>query len=338
MELVFLKPYNLWLFLVVALLIFLLRFYRHRKFISVTTLGITRAIIKRSSIVRTLPEIMLGISVILLLIAAMDPVLPMAQQEVESQGLDIVIVMDLSESMQEVMDRENLPQDSFPDQGEMMMTMTPAGITRLQTTKDTLRSFILDRREDRIGMVVFADNAYIVSPLTLDHDFLLHYLDKVDANILRNERKTAIGDGIALANSLLMRQRGSERRGQVIMVYTDGEHNHGRDPLESLPQSYMNEIKVHLVGVDLEQRIRDKENVQQLVDAVIKYGGRFFDAETRDDLTAASVEIDSLEKGSIVTREYTRQVPVYSWFAAPAAFLLLAAFVLRTIPFFANYT
>lgn len=337
MELIFLKPYNLWLVLVAALLFLGFRFYKHRKFLSVTTFGITRSVIKRPSVVRSLPEMLLGISVILLLIAAMDPVLPMAQQEVESQGLDIVIVMDLSESMQEVMDRENLPEESFPDQTETM-TMTPAGITRLHTTKETLRNFILERREDRIGMVVFADNAYIVSPLTLDHDFLLHYLDKVDANILRNERKTAIGDGIALANSLLMRQRGSERRGQVIMVYTDGEHNHGRDPLETLPQSYMNEIKVHLVGVDLEQRIREKENVQQLVDAVRKYGGRFFDAETRDDLSAASIEIDTLEKGSIVTREYTRQVPVYTWFAVPAAFLLLAAFILRTVPFFSNYT
>jgi Ca-activated chloride channel family protein len=279
----------------------------------------------------------MGISIIFLLIAAMDPVLPMAQQQVESQGLDIVIVMDLSESMQELMDRESLSDDSIPDQTEMM-TMTPAGKTRLQTTKETLRSFILQRREDRIGMVVFADNAYIVSPLTLDHDFLLHYLDLVDANILRNERKTAIGEGISLANSLLLRQRGGERRGQVIMVYTDGEHNHGRDPLETLPQSYMNEIKVHLVGVDLEQRIRDKENVQQLMEAVRKFGGKFFDANTSDDLIAASVEIDTLEKGRIVTREYTRQVAVYSWFASPAAVMMLLAFALRTIPYFCNYT
>ncbi len=337
MELIFQKPYNIWLFLLTALLFLAIHFYRSRKYISVTTFSITRSIIKRSSLVRILPEILMGIAISLLILAAMDPVLPMAQQEVESQGLDIVIVMDLSESMQEVMDRENQSEDSLPEQIEIM-SMTPSGKTRLQTTKEALRSFILERREDRIGLVVFADNAYIISPLTLDHDFLLHYLDMVDVNILRNERKTAIGEGIALANSLLLRQRGPDRRGQVIMVYTDGEYNHGRDPLETLPQSYMNEIKVHLVGVDLEQRIREKENVQQLVDAIRKYAGRFFDAETGSDLIAASDEIDTLEKGSIVTREYTRQVPVYSWFAMPAVFLLLAAFTIRTIPFFSNYT
>jgi Ca-activated chloride channel family protein len=325
------------LFLVFGIMLVLWHFLGRRSYIATTTLGLLEPVLSRPSIIRRLPRLLLGLAMVMLIIASMDPVIPMAEQTVESQGLDIAIVLDLSESMRELMDRENLPEQE-PDRGVETMTMEQEGPTRLETTKGALRQFISERRDDRIAMVVFADNAYIISPLTMDHDFLLHYLDMIDANILRNEKKTAIGEGIALANNLLMRQRGPERRGQVIMAYTDGEHNYGRDPLETLSHSYQNGIKVHLVGVDVEQRLLEKENVQLLIESVREYGGRFFAAETRDALAAASSEIDSMEKGRVVTREYLQQVPVYKWFAISAAVLILFAFLLRTQSFFSNYS
>ncbi|MGK0297035.1 MAG: Ca-activated chloride channel family protein, partial [Gammaproteobacteria bacterium] len=280
MELNFLKPQFGWFFLVFFLVYIAWRFLNKSNYIASTTLSLLSPVLIRSSLIRQLPAAFLLLAIVLLIFSIMQPVLPMAEREVESQGLDIAIVLDLSESMQEVMDRENLPEESRPAQLERM-TMTQQGRTRLQTTKDALRDFIVGRRDDRIGMLVFADHAYIISPLTLDHDFLLHYLDMVDENILKNEKKTAIGDGIALAYSLLLKQQGNENRGQVIMVYTDGEHNFGRDPIEALAPIVLTGIKVHLVGVDLEQKIKEKQNVQQLIETIVDYGGNYFDAETK---------------------------------------------------------
>ena len=338
MELEFLKPHNAWLILIFVLVFLFWLGLRKKNYISSTTIKWLDPVLLRPSLIRRLPGLMLTLAIALLILSLMDPVLPMSQQQVQSQGLDIAIVLDLSESMQEVMDRENLPQQESPALEDLTMSMTPVGTTRLETTKHALRDFINRRKDDRIALVVFADNAYIVSPLTLDHDYLLHYLDTVDEKILGNERMTAVGDGILLANSLLARQRDIENRGQVIMTFTDGEYNFGRDPLEVLSYTYLSGVKVHLVGVDLEQRLREKENVQKLISTVTNNGGRFFDANTEDDLLAASDEINTMEKGHVITLEYIQQVPVYHWFVVPSAILIGLAFGLRMLPYFSNYT
>ncbi len=111
----------------------------------------------------------------------MDPVLPFAETEVRSHGLDIVIALDLSSSMEEQME-------------------APPSKTRLEATKDAIKTFVGRRVDDRIGLVVFSDNAYVVSPLTFDHHYLLRYIDMVDNQILRGEGMTAIGEGLALSD------------------------------------------------------------------------------------------------------------------------------------------
>ena len=337
MELIFLKPHYGWIILIFFIIFVTWRFLNKANYIASTTLSLFTPFLYQSSLIRKLPVMFLFLATILLVLSIMEPVIPMAQREVESQGLDIAIVLDLSESMQEVMDRENAIKANIPIQSEVM-TMAPQGQTRLEATKEVLRDFIIGRKDDRIGMIVFADNAYIVSPLTLDYDFLLHYLDMVDENILKNEKKTAIGNGIALANSLLLRQRGNGDRGQIIMVYTDGEHNFGLDPIEALSPIYLTGTKVHLIGVDLEQKIKEKPNVKQLIQTILKFEGSYFDSNTKNDLFSAASEIDSMEKGQIITTEYVQDVVVYHWFAIPAAILIVVAFGLRVSPYFANYT
>src|SRR5258705_5240609 len=75
--------------------------------------------------------------------------------------------------------------------------------TRLTATKDAIRSFVSSRRDDRIALIVFSDNAYVISPLTFDHEYVIRYVDLIDDQLLRGEGMTAIGDGLALANYLL---------------------------------------------------------------------------------------------------------------------------------------
>src|SRR5258707_12972441 len=294
----------------------------------------------RASFVRRLPLAALGVALALVGLALMDPVRPSTDTDVQSRGLDIVMLLDLSSSMQEQMERVRPSRDmsrlTFTSRDSMAARVE--GKTRLEATKDAIKAFGVGRRDDRIALIVFSDNAYVVSPLAFDHGYLLRYIDMVDEQILRGEGMTAIGDGLALANYLLARQAGSLRRNQVVVLFTDGESNQGRDPIDVLEESNAANIRVHFVGLDLEEEVRDKAQVQKLLDAIRRYGGRYFDANTVRDLDAASRTIDSIEKGVLVNRVHVRDEPVYQWFALPALVLMVAAVGFRAIPFFVDQT
>src|SRR5262245_18273869 len=149
---------------------------------------------------------------------------------------------------------------------------------------------------------------------------------------------TAIGDGLALANDLLVKQSSpADRRNQVVVLFTDGENNKGRDPLEVLGESNAANIRVHMVGVDLEEEVRNKPQVQRVFQSVQRYGGRYFNATTARDLELASRTIDRLEKGILVSRPFVRDAPVYDWFAFPALVGLDVASGLRAVPYFVDY-
>ena len=316
----------------------LLRLWVHRGFAASTSVRWLSSRHYRASWLRRLPLAVLVASLALLTCALMDPVLPYSEGEVQSRGLDIVIVLDLSSSMQEEMEPPR-PQPLTVANTAASLKPRRLGKTRLEATKDAIRQFVRARRDDRLALVVFSDNAYVVSPLTFDRDYLLHYIDMVDDQILRGEGMTAIGDGLALANYLLARQaHGHEARNQVIVLFTDGENNKGRDPLDSLTESNAANIRVHFIGVDLEEDVRKKPQVQQLLQAVQRFGGRYFNANTIRDLDAASRTIDSIEKGVLVSKAYLRDTPVYHWFAIPALLCLVLACALRAIPFFIDQT
>jgi Ca-activated chloride channel family protein len=296
----------------------------------------------RASLLRRLPLFALALVLALAACALLDPVLPYAETEVQSRGLDIVVVLDLSSSMQEPMERtpplRNLANLTFTNR-DAAMTRVPQGKTRLEATKDAVKTFVSHRRDDRIGLVVFSDNPYVISPLTFDHDYLIRYVDLVDDQILRGEGMTAIGDGLALANVLLARQAPpNERRNRVIVLFTDGENNRGRDPVEVLKECDDAAIHVHMVGVDLEDEVRIKRDVQRLVSTIRGNGGSYFDANTVRDLDTASRAIDGLEKGYLTSKAYVRDAPVYEWFALPALIGLALVMALESIPYFIDQT
>jgi hypothetical protein len=161
----------------------------------------------------------------------------------------------------------------------------------------------------------------------------------VDNEILKGEGMTAIGDGLALANYLLARQTAAgDTRGRVVVLFTDGENNRGRDPVAVLAQSDAARIRVHVVGVDIETRVRQKPEVERLVASVRSYGGRYFDANTVADLDAASRTIDGIEKGVLTSKVYLRDVPVFHWFVIPALVCFALTLALATIPHFTDLT
>jgi Ca-activated chloride channel family protein len=337
----FLHPeYGVWMLAALAAL-GVLRWRTRRPYIASTTVRWLAAPAYRASWVRRLPAAVLALALLLLGGALMQPVLPYSQTDITSRGLDIVIVLDLSSSMLEEMGRIRPPRTfqnlTFTTRDSAARVSSVK--TRLTATKDAIKAFVAARHDDRVALVVFSDNAYVISPLTFDRDYVARYVDLIDDQLLRGEGMTAVGDGLALANALLARQSpGAGRRNRVVILFTDGENNKGRDPLEVLGESNAANIRVHMVGVDLEEEVRNKPQVQRLFQSVRRYGGRYFNASTARDLELASRTLDQIEKGDLVSRPFVRDAPVYQWFALPALLCLVAAIGLRAVPFFVDQT
>ena len=337
----FLHPELAWSIGAALLLVAALRWRFRRPFVASTTVRWLAAPMYRASALRRLPFVALAAGLVLIGGALMQPVLPYAQTEITSRGLDIVVALDLSSSMLEEMGRVRPPKTfqnlTFTARDSLVAARSVQ--TRLTATKDAIKSFVASRRDDRIALIVFSDNAYVISPLSFDHEYVIRYVDMVDDQLLRGEGMTAIGDGLALSNYLLAKQAsGRDPRNRVVILFTDGENNKGRDPLEVLTESNAANIRVHMVGVDLEEEVRNKPQVQRLFQSVRRYGGRYFNASTARDLDLASRTIDEIEKGVLVSRPFVRDAPVYQWFALPALVCFVAGIGLRSIPFFVDYT
>jgi Ca-activated chloride channel homolog len=316
-----------------------IRWRARRRFIASTTVAWLDAPRYRASALRRLPLALLVAAVVLIGGALMQPVLPYSQVDIASRGLDIVIALDLSSSMLEEMGRVRPPRtlQNLTFTTSDSAAARKAAQTRLTATKDAIKVLVGSRHDDRIALVVFSDNAYVISPLTFDHEYVIRYVDLIDDQLLRGEGMTAIGDGLALANGLLARQSAGGRN-QVVILFTDGENNKGRDPLDVLGESHDANIRVHMVGVDLEEEVRRKPQVQRLFQSVRRYGGRYFNANTARDLELAARTIDQTEKGVLVSRPFVRDAPVYQWFALPALICLAAAMGVRAVPYFVDHT
>jgi Ca-activated chloride channel family protein len=326
----FLQPEIAWWLLAAFAAVVLVKWLVRWRFAASTVVRTLHERGYAASRVRRLPFVFLALAILFISLAMMQPVLPYSQSDVRSRGLDIVLLLDLSSSMQEVI-------GLTPEQRGQ--AEAPKGKTRLDATKDALKSFVRARRDDRIGLVVFSNYPYVVSPLTFDHEYVLRYIDFVDDKILEGEGQTAIGDGLALANYMLARQTATGgRTRQVIVLFTDGEYNRGRDPVEVLAESDDANIRVHVIGVDLDQEVKDKPAVRALMATVERNGGRYFDADDARDLIAASRTVDTIEKSALVSRVFVHDVPVYQWFVIPALMCLAGAIGLRAVPYFADQT
>ncbi len=314
-------PAYLWAIPAALALIVVWRMLRRPRFVSFPLTSLLNAHRYRASRLRQAPTIAAAAVLPLIALALCEPVVPYSERQVTSRGVDIAIVLDLSSSMQELMGGR------------------AGAATRLETTKKALIDFIGRRPDDRIGLIVFSDYPYVVSPLTFDHQYLRDYVGMIDDKTLAEEGLTAIGDGISTGSALLARmklERGSGR--QVMVVFTDGEHNFGEDPLVTLAKANEAGTRVHMVGIDLTEVAKTRPAVVQLANAVRGYGGRYYDATSAAQLQAASSSIDSLEKGSLVQTRYIRNRPVFHYFAVPAVVLLCMVFALRAVPYFVDVT
>jgi Ca-activated chloride channel family protein len=251
----------------------------------------------------------------LLIVALAQPRLMKSETTVKASGVDIVVALDLSGSM------------STPD-----YVVQGQSITRFIIAKAVLKKFIAGRPNDRIGLVVFAAQAFIASPLTLDHDFLLENLERLGIGTI-NSDATAIGDGLTTS---LNRLRELKSKSKIIVLMTDGGNNSGKiDPLTAAKAAAALGVKVYTVGLGNREIVQqlglppgflpDEYTLQQISQMT---GGKFYRANNAEELLAIYSEINKLEKTEAVVSKYTEYKELFPWLVAGGLVLLLIELVL----------
>jgi len=322
-----------WLYVAVPLLIILaaVRFWRRHYWGHSLVEHFRRELGGPNPILR-LPTLLEILAVGFLLMALLGPVYPFVLNRIERGGLQIMIVLDLSQSMDEVLAKGGSgklqPAIGFRRPG------TPGAAevhSKMEAVKASATEFIKKRPGDAIGLIGFSNNAYLVAPATFDHDSLLEYFQRVNVQTLVNEGFTAIGEGLSLAQRFFAfsRERGNRSKGQVIVLFSDGDNNFGRDPMKEIEKARMEGTHVYFIGVALEPGAS-----QQIADGVGTTGGKFFDVRDPQHLEAALDDINKTEKGRFYTLQLTRQQPAYFVFVLLAFAALTARMILNGIPHF----
>ncbi len=264
----------------------------------------------------------------LLLAALMRPQSNDAWQDVETEGIDIIMAVDISASM--------LARDLKPD--------------RLDAAKRVAADFIDARPNDRIGLVVYEGEAFTQCPLTTDHDVLKDLFKQARSGLI--DGGTAVGMGLATA---VNRLRESEAKSRVVILLTDGVNNAGTVHPEDAAQIAAElGVRVYTIGVGTRGKalspvaiypngqykydLVDVEIDEAMLDKVATLtGGRYYRATSERALARIYAEIDTLEKTRFKVTEHSRRNEEYLPFAFAGACLLLFAFVadrhlLRTTP------
>ena len=263
-----------------------------------------------------------GIS--LIIIAMARPQIAMeshSETELFKEGIDIIISMDASGSM--------LAKDFSPN--------------RFEASKDLAKEFVKDRKNDRVGLVIFEGEAYTQCPLTSDREILVELIESAEQGIV--EQGTAIGMGLATA---INRLRESEAPSKVIILLTDGVNTHGKiHPLNATEIAKEFNIRVYTIGVGTNGKAKTPvaidpfsgKYIYDLVDVEIdektlktialETGGKYFRATDNNKLKEVYKEINELEKAKIKTIEYDIDLPEKAnvFIVLGLIFLLLEFFI-----------
>ena len=270
------------------------------------------------------------ITLILLLLAVLRPQTGRRLTQVQTEGIDIVLVLDTSGSMQAL----DLDTDE-PNEARRR--------NRLEVSRDVIKRFVAARPGDQLGLVVFGEQAFTQCPLTLDHGVLRTLLDRVEIGIAGDA--TAIGSAVGVA---VKRLQDSPAQSKVIVLLTDGRSNAGViSPETAAELAATVGVKIYTIGAGTrgeapflvetpigprlvyENVEIDEEMLQGLADAT---GGAYFRAEDEEALLQIYDQIDELEKTEITTDSYTEYDERFRWLVVPAIALLLIEVVLLLGP------
>jgi len=263
------------------------------------------------------------------IVALAQPRLAKSTTEVKASGVDIVAALDLSGSM--------ISEDFVVHGGR---------VNRVNMAKSVLKDFIDMRPNDRIGLVVFAAQAFIATPLTLDHEYLQENIARLEIGAI-NENATAIGDAMSTA---INRLRDLKAKSKIIILATDGQNNSGKtEPLLAAEAAAALGVKIYTVGIGEQGQAPmpardmfgrkvyqmvpvdvDETTLQKIAD---KTGGKYYRADNAEKFRQIYNEIDKLEKTEATVKKYTDFKELFPWFVIAGLALLLIELVLAQTVF-----
>ena len=263
-------------------------------------------------------EALRWLSVALLIFGLARPQFVESETSVKASGVDIVVAIDLSGSME---------SEDFRLAGKQ--------VNRLVIAKDTLKKFIDRRPSDRIGLVAFAGKAYIAAPMTLDHDFLEMNVERLQLHSI--EEGTAIGAGLAAA---VNRLRELKSKSKIVILMTDGQNNVSKvPPLTAAEAAQSLGVKVYTIGVgtrgtapfpqmDMFGRkyyVQTKVDIDEptLQEIAKKTGGKYYRADNTETLQKIYDEIDALEKTEVEVKRFLHIDELFAWVVLPGMGMLL---------------
>ncbi len=258
------------------------------------------------------------------IVALAQPRFAKSTTEIKASGVDIVVALDMSGSM---------ISEDFEVRGER--------VNRFHMAQTVLKGFIDKRPNDRIGLVLFATQAFIGTPLTLDHDFLHENLDRLEIGAI-SENSTAIGDGLGTA---VNRLRDLKAKSKIVILMTDGQNNSGKlQPLLAAEAAKSLGVKVYTVGIGMRGQAPmpgrdmfgrkvyqwvpvdvDEDTLQKIADET---GGKYYRADNAEKFLQIYAEIDKLEKTEASVKKYTQFKELFPWVVATGLALLLIEILL----------
>ncbi len=263
----------------------------------------------------------------LLIVALARPQLGTTVSRVQASGIDIMLAIDVSRSM--------LAED---------LSIGSERANRVDAVKQVTQKFIDARPNDRIGILCFAGRPYLVSPLTLDHDWLLQNLERVRIGLV--EDGTAIGSAIASAANRL---KDKESKSKIVVLLTDGGNNAGKvTPANAAEAAQALGIKIYTIGAGTRgfapvpvpdmfgrtvyQNVKvevDEDTLRQIANIT---GGQYNRATDGKSLQAIFEQIDKLEKSTVELDQYQQYRDLFPWFlGAGFAFIVLQAALGQTV-------
>jgi|NGEPerStandDraft_6_1074524.scaffolds.fasta_scaffold01386_3 Ca-activated chloride channel family protein len=316
-------PAVLLLLLPLALIAFWLARRGRPPAVTHSNIDLIRAVAKqrRTRWARFLPSLR-WIGAALMIVALARPDIVHQHGQVQTSGVDVMLAIDVSGSMQ------------ARDMAEVAGARQP--LSRLDAAKQVVSQFVQDRSNDRIGLIAFSGEPYLVSPLTLDHDWLLQNLERLNTNELRDG--TAIGSALATG---VRRLDAQQAKSKILVLLTDGQNNAGKvAPSVAAEAAKALGIKVYTIGVGsngeaLVPVTRDNGRIELvkmradvdeagLKEVATTTGGKFYRAADTDSLRRVYADIDRLEKTHHTLKGFSEKNEHFAWFAIPGLFALCA--------------
>ncbi|WP_136083325.1 vWA domain-containing protein [Pontiella desulfatans] len=309
-------PVFLLLLLLIPALVWLRYFIQKRRTMQFSSSAVLKGLPKswRIRLQPVLP-VLFALGLVCLVVALARPQRGLEDSRVRTEAVDIILLMDLSGSMD---------TEDFQKFGRRM--------SRLDASKEVITRFLENRPSDRIGVVAFATVPYAIAPLTLDHGWLNQRMEGLHTGMLDGNR-TAIGDGIA---SAINRLRDSEAKSKVIILLTDGANNHGTlSPENAASAAEALDIKIYTIGAGgartgffMQRQEVDEDSLKKIAKTT---NAKFYRAKDLETLDSVYGEIDLLEKTEIEVERFTR-------FEEKAANWIILGIVLLALEQFLNLT